>query len=199
MHQQLFDEWLQALGQLSEEHPEVFQHTRARQLLARRFGLDAGAIDQVQLAAVAQQVVQVQIFLPEALGVHLRHCGQGFAQHQVLFVGQHRQVRHLVPGIGQAFGAVEELEQQPATLTFLEPVGKQLWRCQALFGQQLHTLQLTLKMARSIAAYQQLGQHRRTSPYTGTDIALARQYAQQAEQLQFGVASGVGQADRERQ
>ncbi|MNV92413.1 hypothetical protein D3C71_1870110 [compost metagenome] len=90
MHQQLFDERLQALGQLGEQHAEVFQHTGARQLLAGRLGLDAGTVDQVQLAAVAQQVVQVQVFLPQAFAVHLRHGSEGLAEHHVLLVSQHR-------------------------------------------------------------------------------------------------------------
>lgn len=127
--------------------------------------------------------------------MHVRHRSERFAQHQVLLVSQHWQVFHRRPGIGQAFGTVEELEQQPATLAFLEAIGQQLRRGQTLLGQQLHALQFALEMPRSIPTDQQFGQHRGTAPDAGADIALARQHAQQAEQLQLGAASSVGQGD----
>ncbi|MNS70478.1 hypothetical protein D3C72_1038220 [compost metagenome] len=148
---------------------------------------------------MAQQVVQVQVFLPQAPGVHVRHCGERLAQHQVLLVGQYRQALHCRPGIGQAFGAVEEFEQQPAALAFLEAVGQQLGRGQALLGQQLHALQFALEMSCSVTTDQQLGQHRGTAPHAGAHIALARQHAQQAEQLQVGRAGGIGQGDAQGQ
>ncbi len=109
---------------------------------------------------MAQQVVQVQVFLPKALSVHVRDSRERFAQHQVLFVGQHRQAFHRRPGIGQALSAVEEFEEQPAALAFLEAVGQQLRCGQAMFGQQFHTLQFALEMPGGVAAHQQLGQHR---------------------------------------
>ncbi len=90
----------------------------------RVFPPDARTVDQVQLAGMAQQVVQVQVFLPKALGVHVRHSRERFAQYQVLLVRQHWQVFHCGPGIGQALGTVKELEQQPAALAFLEAVGQ---------------------------------------------------------------------------
>ena len=71
VHQQLFNKWLKADGQLGEKHPEVFQHLLSRQRFTRLFDTNARAVDQVQLAALAQQVVQVQVFLPQALEVHL--------------------------------------------------------------------------------------------------------------------------------
>ncbi|MCY1453296.1 hypothetical protein D9M71_702780 [compost metagenome] len=117
----------------------------------------------------------------------------------MLLVSQHRQVFHRGPGIGQAFGAVEELEQQPAALAFLEAVGQQLGRGQALLGQQLHALQFTLEMPGSIATDQQFGQHRGAAPHAGPHVALARQHAQQAEQLQVGAASGISQGDAQGQ
>ena len=143
-------------------------------MLARGFGLDAGAIDQVQLAGVAQQVVQVQVFLPQAFGVHVRHGRQRLTQHLMLRVGQHRQVFHRAPGIGQALGTVEEFEQQPATFAFPEPVGQQPGRGQPLPGQQFHALQFALEMPRRVSTHQQLGQYWRPAPHTGADIALAR-------------------------
>ncbi|MNH19417.1 hypothetical protein D3C72_1512990 [compost metagenome] len=90
MHQQLFNEWFQALGQLREQDAKVLQHLWARQWLAQRFSLDPGAINQVQLAVVTQQVVQVQVFLPQALGVHMSNGGQCFTEHSLLFIGQWR-------------------------------------------------------------------------------------------------------------
>ncbi|MNZ56149.1 hypothetical protein D3C78_740890 [compost metagenome] len=144
---------------------------------------------------MAQQVVQVQVVLPQALGVHLRHRRQGFAEHQVLFIGQRRQGFDFSPGIGQAHGVFEKLEQQPTALAFAQTIGQQQRRGQALGGQQPRTLQLTLKMPGSTAADQQFGQYRLAAPDPGANITLARQHPQQAEQLQLGTAGGVGQAD----
>ncbi|MNN46701.1 hypothetical protein D3C81_1610930 [compost metagenome] len=111
MHQQFFDERLQALGQLREENTKVLQHLRARQRFAEGFGFDPSTIDQVQLAAMAQQVVQVQVFLPQAFGMHLPDCRQRFSEHQLLLIGQRRQGFDCGPGIGQALRVFEEFEQ----------------------------------------------------------------------------------------
>jgi len=141
----------------------------------------------------------VQVFLPQALGMHAGDRVQRFGEHSGLLIGQRRQAFDRLPGIGQAFGAVDKLKQQPAALAFLQTVGQQQRRGQALFGQQAHAVELTLKMPRRLAAHQQLGQHRATAPDTGAHIALARQHAQQAEQLQLTRACGVRQFDGQRQ
>ena len=99
----------------------------------------------------------------------------------------------LFPGIPQALGAFEEIEQQPAALAFLQAIGQQLRRGQALIGEQAHAVQFTLKMPRRLAADQQLGQHRTAAPDAGADITLPRQHPQQAQQLQLGGAGGIGQ------
>ena len=110
VHQQFFGERFEIFRQLGEKHPEVFQHAVTRQWLASLFDANAGAINQVQLAVLAQQVVQVQVFLPQALGVHLRNRAQRFGEHRGLLIGQRRQVFDSLPGIGQAFGALDEFE-----------------------------------------------------------------------------------------
>ena len=46
--------------------PEVFQHFLSRQRLAGSFRTHAATVDEIQAAGVAQQVVQVQVGLPEA-------------------------------------------------------------------------------------------------------------------------------------
>ena len=89
-------------------------------------------------------------------------------------------------------GAVEVVEQQP-TAAVLLAVSQQLRSVQALLGKQTRTLHFTLKMPRSLAAHQQLGQHRPPAPDPGPHITLARQYPQQAEQLQISRPRGVGQ------
>ncbi len=67
MHQQLLQERIEERRQLGEEHPEVFQHFLSRQRLAGSFRTHAATVDEIQAAGVAQQVVQVQVVLPEAV------------------------------------------------------------------------------------------------------------------------------------
>ena len=141
----------------------------------------------------------MQVFLPQPLAMHLADRAQRFGQHGCLLIGQHRQVFDLFPGIPQAFGALKEIEQQPAALAFLQAIGQQQWRGQALIGEQAHAVQLTLKMPRGFAADQQFGQHRTAAPDTGTDITLPRQNPQQAQQLQIGGPGGIGQRNTQRQ
>ncbi|MOA65744.1 hypothetical protein D3C78_1922380 [compost metagenome] len=50
------------------------------------------------------------------------------------------------PGIAQALHTFEKLEQQPATLAFLQAGGQQGRSGQALFGQLPHASQFALKM-----------------------------------------------------
>ncbi|RMR97212.1 hypothetical protein ALP75_201028 [Pseudomonas syringae pv. actinidiae] len=101
MHQQFFREWLKSLGQLSKEYPEVFQHLLPRQRFAGLLGTNARPVNQVQPPVMAQQIVQVQVFLPQAFGVLLSDGGQRLAEHQLLLVGQRRQFLNLGPGIAQ--------------------------------------------------------------------------------------------------
>jgi len=110
-----------------------------------------------------------------------------------LFVSQYRQRRNGIPGITQAVRALKKLEQQPATLTFLQAIGQQLRRGQALLSQQAHPVQLALKVARRLGTHHQLGQHGTPAPHPGADIALARQDSQQAQQLQLRRPGRVGQ------
>ncbi|MNS77894.1 hypothetical protein D3C72_1114860 [compost metagenome] len=193
IHQQFFGERLQRLGQLSEKHSEVFQDLLPRQRLAWRFGADSGAIDQIQTIALAEQVVQVQVFLPQAFAVHLADRAQGFRQHRRLLIGQHRQVIDLLPGITEAGGVFQKLEQQPTALAVLEPISQQQRCGQALRRQQAHAIQLPLKMPRRFGADQQFGQHRTTTPDTGPDISLSGQHAQQTQQLQIRRPGSIGQ------
>ena len=199
MHQQLFDKRLQALGQLGKEHTEVFQHLLPRQRFTRLFDANARTVDQVQFGALTQQVVQVQIFLPQALEMHLANGCQRLAQYRHLLVRQYRQRRHRSPGIAQAVGTFKKLEQQPAALAFLQAIGQQLRGGQPLLCQQAHTIQLTLKVTRRLAAHHQFGQYGTPAPYPGADITLPRQYSQQGQQLQLRRTGGVGQFDTQRQ
>ncbi|MNJ51338.1 hypothetical protein D3C77_466390 [compost metagenome] len=86
--------------------------------------LDSGTVDQVQLAALTQQVVQVQVFLPQSFGVHPSHSSQGFAEHQLLLVRERRQGFNRCPGIGQALRTFEELEQQPTAFALAQTIGQ---------------------------------------------------------------------------
>ena len=195
MNQQFFDVRFKTLGQLRKQHPKVLQHPITRQRLAWGFGLDTGPVDQVQLTVVTQQVVQVQVFLPKALGMHLRHRSQCLAQHLLLLVCQQRQVLHFGPGVGQAEGTLKKLEQQPAALALAQAICQKPRRGQPLPGKQAHALQLTLKVPRSAVAHQQLGQYGLATPDPGTDIALPRQHPQQREQLQIGSTGCIGQGN----
>ena len=56
-----------------------------------------------------------------------------------------------------------------------------------------HALQLALKMPWRLAPDQQFGQHRTAAPDAGTDVTLARQHPQQAQQLQVRSARRVRQ------
>ena len=181
MHQQFFDKRLQAFRQLGEEHAEIFQYFLSRQRLARLFDANPRTVDQIQFAVVTQQVVQVQVLLPEPLEVHLPDRTQGLCQNSLLLIGQYRQSLHGFPGHIEALGVFQKFEQQPAALAFLQTVGQQQRGGQALIGQQTHAIEFTLKIARGFRADHQLGQYRTPAPDTGADIALARQYTQQGQ------------------
>ncbi|MNL00653.1 hypothetical protein D3C87_1210920 [compost metagenome] len=199
IHQQLFNEGFNRLRQLGEEHPEVFQDLLPGQRLARCLAADTCAIDQVQATALAQQIVQVQVFLPQALAMHLTDRTQRLGQHRALPIGQYGLLFNLLPGVAQAFGMLKEIKQQPATLAILQTISQQLRRGQPLSREQAHAVQLTLKMPCGLAANEQFGQHRPATPDAGTDITLPRQHPQQAQQLQLGGAGGVGQRNVQRQ
>ena len=111
VHQQLFGKRFKAFGQLGEKHTEVFQHFGPGQWFACLFDADPCTIDQVQRAVVAQQVVQVQVLLPQAFEVHLADGRQRLSQHRLLLVCQHRQVLHRTPGFAEALRAVQKLKQ----------------------------------------------------------------------------------------
>ncbi|MNL27410.1 hypothetical protein D3C87_1490010 [compost metagenome] len=181
IHQQLFGEGLQRLGQLGKKHPEVFQHFLARQRFASRLDTDARAIDQIQPAALAQQIVQMQVFLPQAFAVQLTNRAQCIGQDRRLLIRQQGQLLDLLPGLPQALGAFKVIKQQPAALAFFQAVGQQLRRGQALGGEQTHAIQFTLKMPCSLATNQQFGQYRPTAPDSGADITLPGQDPQQAQ------------------
>ncbi|MNO55777.1 hypothetical protein D3C76_462750 [compost metagenome] len=199
IHQQLFNEGFNRLRQLGEEHPEVFQDLLPGQRLTSCLAADTCAIDQVQATTLTQQIVQVQVFLPQALAMHLSDRAQRLGQHRPLPIGQYGLLLHLLPGVAQAFGMLKEIKQQPATLAVLQAIGQQLRRGQPLGREQAHAIEFTLKMPCSLVADQQFGQHRPATPDAGTDITLPRQHPQQAQQLQLGRAGGVGQRNAQRQ
>ena len=134
----------------------------------------------MQAAIVAQQVVQVQVGLPQAPGVQPADGVQGLAQHRLLGGGQQRLARHGAPGVPQALGAFQIVEQQPAALPSRETVSQQSRRSQALLGEQARAGQFALEMPLGLATDQQLGQHRAAAPTRQADIALPRQHPQQA-------------------
>ncbi|MOA41464.1 hypothetical protein D3C78_1634260 [compost metagenome] len=111
--------------------------------------------------------------------MQLRDGTQGFGQYRRLVIGQQWQVLDLLPGVPQALGVFQQLEQQPAAFAFLQAIGQQQRRRQPLLRQQANALQLSLEMPGRLAAHQQLGQHRPATPDAGTDVALPWQYSQQ--------------------
>jgi hypothetical protein len=62
-----------------------------------------------------------------------------------------------------------------------------------LFGQQLHTRALTLKMPRRLLPHQQFGKYGTPAPDPGAHITLPRQNPQQTEQLQLGRPRRISQ------
>ncbi len=50
---------------------------------------------------------------------------QGFAEHRLLGIAQRRLGLHRTPGVTEALRRVEVVEQQPAALALLQPVGQQ--------------------------------------------------------------------------
>ncbi|MNF32883.1 hypothetical protein D3C84_136840 [compost metagenome] len=199
MHQQLLDERLQLDRQLSEEYPEIFQHLVPRQRLAGRFTAHAAAIDHIQLSGMPQQVVQVQVGLPQTLSMQPGHQRQGLAEHGLLIIRQQRLPLDRAPGVPQTLGVIEVVEQQPAALAFAQAIGQQQRRRQALPGEQAGAVQFTLEGARRLAADQQLGQYLAPTPLGHADIALPGQHAQQTLQHQGGRSGSVRQLDRQRQ
>ncbi|CRQ76465.1 hypothetical protein PAERUG_E16_London_17_VIM_2_04_14_02402 [Pseudomonas aeruginosa] len=193
MHQQLLQERIEERRQLGEEHPEVFQHFLSRQRLAGSFRTHAATVDEIQAAGVAQQVVQVQVVLPEALCMQLANGCQGFAEHRLLGIAQRRLGLHRTPGVTEALRRVEVVEQQPAALALLQPVGQQRRGGQPLGREQTRPFQFALEMPCGLAAHQQLGQHLAPTPFAGTDVALPGQHPQQTVQAQFGSASAIRQ------
>ena len=73
---------------------------------------------------MTQQIVQVQIFLPESFAMQPTDRIQRFGQNSGLLIGQRRQRLDLGPGITEALGTLEKFEQQPATLAVLQPIGQ---------------------------------------------------------------------------
>ena len=103
------------------------------------------------------------------------------------------------PGVGQALGPFQKLEQQPATLTVLQAVGEQQRGSEALLGEQAHALEFALEMSRGVATHQQLGQHRPATPDGRAHITLAGQHPQQAQQLQLPRARCIRQLNTQGQ
>ncbi|MNP74578.1 hypothetical protein D3C76_1714770 [compost metagenome] len=60
----------------------------------------------MQLAAMAQQVVQVQVFLGKACSMQAAHRFQGFPEHRLLPVGQGRLALDPVLGVPEAFSGL---------------------------------------------------------------------------------------------
>ena len=89
--------------------------------------------------------------------MHLANRRQGLPQHRLLFIRQHRQILHRLPGFIEALRAIQKLEQQPAALAVQQAIGQQLRGGQTLLGQQLHTGQLTPELTCGFAADHQLG------------------------------------------
>ena len=101
---------------------------------------------------------------------------------------------HRTPGVTEALRRVEVVEQQPAALAPLQPVGQQRrGGGQPLGREQTRPFQFALEMPCGLAAHQQLGQHLAPTPFAGTDVALPGQHPQQTVQAQFGSASAIRQ------
>ncbi|MCY1290287.1 hypothetical protein D9M70_394250 [compost metagenome] len=192
VHQQLFEGGIQLRRQLGEEHTEVGQRLVPRQRRTGAFGANAAAIDHMQLVAMAQQVVQVQVFLGEAGQMQPADRRQGLAQNGLLAIGQRYVALHLAPGIPEAFSGLQVLEQQPAALPCQIAFRQQRRGVEPLVVERLDAGQLALEMPPGVAPYQQLGQHLAPLPEGHAHIALARQDPQQAQQLQ---AAGDIQVD----
>ncbi|MNF62296.1 hypothetical protein D3C84_439730 [compost metagenome] len=192
MHQQLFEERVQLGRQLGEEYAEVGHDPVPRQWRAGTFGADTAAIDHMQFAAMAQQVVQVQVFLGETGQVQPADHRQSLAQHGLLAIGQGRVALHPAPGLPEAFGGLQVLEQQPAALPRQRSFSQQRRGVQPLPVERADTGQLALEVAFGLAAHQQLGQHLAPLPQCHADVALPRQHPQQAVQFQ---ATGDVQPD----
>src|SRR5690606_35530119 len=122
VHQQLFNEGLQLGRQLSEENPQILQHSLTGQWPTWSLTSDPAAIDNEQLAICAQQIIQMQIVLPQATCVHPGNQLKCVAQHVSLGIGKHCLASDRAPGIPQAFSAIEPIEQQPSTFTVLKAV-----------------------------------------------------------------------------
>lgn len=118
---------------------------------------------------------------------------QGFAEHRLLGIAQRRLGLHRTPGVTEALRRVEVVEQQPAALALLQPVGQQRRGGQPLGREQTRPFQFALEMPCGLAAHQQLGQHLAPTPFAGTDVALPGQHPQQTVQAQFGSASAIRQ------
>ncbi|MNZ51537.1 hypothetical protein D3C78_693530 [compost metagenome] len=183
--QQLAQEGLQFGRQLGEEHAEVLQRPPLPQRPAGVFRLHAAAVDQVQALTLAQQVVQVQVGLPQAARVHPRDGAERGGEYRTLRFAEQRLRRRRTPGVPQALGAVEKFEQQPAALARREAFTQQRRRAQPLLGQQARARAFAGEVALGLGAHQQLGQHRTPLPFGATNIALPRQHAQQAVQAQL--------------
>ena len=137
----------------------------------------------------------MQVSLPQTASMQLTDHPQSAGQQRLARGIQLIANALFGPGGGQALGAVEVVEQQP-TAAILLAVSQQLRGVQALLSKQTRALHFTLKMPRSLAAHQQLGQHRTTTPSRPTDITLTGQHPQQAVQLQ---TLAIRQFDQQRQ
>ncbi|MCY1352059.1 hypothetical protein D9M69_383420 [compost metagenome] len=184
LHQQFFQEGVQLRRQLGEENPQVGHDLVARQRASGRFGADAATVDYLQLAAVAEQVVQVQVFLGEAHQMQACDGAKGLAQHFLLAVGQRCIRFDLAPGIPEAFRRFQVLEQQPAAQPRLIALAQQRRGIDALPIQGARAGKLALEVPLGLAADQQLGQHLTPLPQGHADVALPGQHPQQALQLE---------------
>ncbi|MNC28761.1 hypothetical protein D3C75_769830 [compost metagenome] len=185
MDQQLVDERRQLGRQLGEEHAEILQDLRAGQRLAGQLRANAAAVDQVQLAVATQQIVQVQVVLPQAARVQAADGAQRLAQYRLLRSGQQRLLGYGLPDVAEADRLINKLEQQPATLAHRQAFGQQRGGIETLLAEQTCAFQLAGVMALGPGADQQLGQHAAALPLGLADVALAGQHAQQAEQAQL--------------
>ncbi len=120
----------------------------------------------------------MQIRLPKALRMHPGDQLKRLTEHATLPVCQDRLPLDGAPALPQAFGGIEPVEQQPATLTLLPALPHQRRCWQMLVGQQLRTSQLASIMTLRLATHHQFGQNLAPVPARATDIALPGQDAQ---------------------
>ena len=193
--QQFFQLGIQGGRQLGEEHRQILLHPRLGQRLADTLGLDVRRIYDQGGAVLDQQVVQVQIGLPEALGMQPRQGGEGGAKQFVLRRRQGWLGGHLLPELLDAGRRLDKVEQQPGALPACLAAVQQRGSRRRGGRQQATALALAGELPARALADQQLGQHPPALPAGFADIALTGQHPEQRQHFQFA----TGQFDAQRQ